>query len=29
MSFTTVSFLAFCVVFFAGYALLRGRPRGY
>jgi alginate O-acetyltransferase complex protein AlgI len=29
MSFTTVSFLAFCIVLFAGYACLRGRPRGY
>jgi D-alanyl-lipoteichoic acid acyltransferase DltB (MBOAT superfamily) len=29
MSFTTVSFLAFCIVFFTGYALLRGRPRAY
>ena len=27
MSFTTSSFLAFCIAFFAGYALLRGRAR--
>ena len=29
MSFTTASFLVFCLLFFTGYALLRGRPRGY
>jgi D-alanyl-lipoteichoic acid acyltransferase DltB (MBOAT superfamily) len=29
MSFTTISFLTFCIVFFAGHALLRGRARGY
>jgi alginate O-acetyltransferase complex protein AlgI len=29
MSFTTISFLAFCLVFFSGYALLRGRGRSY
>ena len=28
MSFTTISFLTFCLIFFAGYALLRGRARG-
>jgi alginate O-acetyltransferase complex protein AlgI len=29
MSFTTISFLAFCVLFFSGHALLRGRARSY
>jgi alginate O-acetyltransferase complex protein AlgI len=29
MSFTTVAFLSFCIIFFAGYGLLRGRARGY
>ena len=28
MSFTTSSFFAFCILFFSGYALLRGRARG-
>ena len=28
MSFTTIAFLTFCIVFFAGHALLRGRARG-
>lgn len=28
MSFTTIAFLTFCLVFFAGHALLRGRARG-
>jgi alginate O-acetyltransferase complex protein AlgI len=29
VSFTSISFLAFCILFFGGYALLRGRSRSY
>jgi alginate O-acetyltransferase complex protein AlgI len=29
MSFTSVAFLSFCIIFFSGHAMLRGRARAY